>query len=108
MGTIGQIEDIGDQALDQAREFATRIEERAEDMAGREGTFTRRIEKVTSALPSGVWLALAGGAIVGSLAFKLFGRPKTANFVGEWVPTLLLLGVYNKLVKIHGSERNEI
>jgi hypothetical protein len=25
-------------------------------------------------------------------------------FVGHWVPTLLLLGVYNKLVKLHGSD----
>jgi len=25
-------------------------------------------------------------------------------FVGQWVPTILILGLYNKLVKQHGSD----
>jgi hypothetical protein len=25
-------------------------------------------------------------------------------FVGQWAPTLLILGLYNKLVKQHGSD----
>ena len=28
-----------------------------------------------------------------------------AGFVGQWVPSLLLLGVYNKIVKVAGSDR---
>jgi hypothetical protein len=28
-----------------------------------------------------------------------------AGFVGMWVPSLLLLGVYNKIVKVAGSDR---
>jgi hypothetical protein len=39
-----------------------------------------------------------------SLILKLTGRRHDALFVGQWVPTLLLLGVYNKLVKQHGSD----
>lgn len=72
-----------------------------------EGTTTKMIEKTTAAIPSVVFLALAGGAMAGSLVLKLMGRNTTANFVGEWVPTILLLGLYNKLVKVMGSERNE-
>ena len=30
-----------------------------------------------------------------------------AGFVGMWVPSLLLLGVYNKIVKVAGSDRAE-
>ena len=31
-----------------------------------------------------------------------------ANFVGLWVPSLLLIGIYNKIVKTHGSEKAEL
>jgi len=24
--------------------------------------------------------------------------------VGQWAPTLLILGIYNKMVKLHGSD----
>jgi hypothetical protein len=27
-----------------------------------------------------------------------------SNFVGQWVPTFLIFGLYNKLVKLHGSD----
>jgi hypothetical protein len=124
MGTIGNMENFGqtdvygqdyqqDQDVsggitDRVKEYGERIEQRAEDMNRHEGNFTRRVEKITSALPSSTWLMLAGGAIVGSLVLKLIDRPKTANFVGDWVPTFLLLGIYNKLVKLHGSDRESM
>lgn len=75
---------------------------------GVEGETTRTVEKATSALPSMTWLVLAGGAIVGSLALKIMGRHQSANFVGEWVPTILMLGLYNKIVKVLGSDRREL
>jgi hypothetical protein len=34
----------------------------------------------------------------------LFGQRNVANFVGQWVPTILIIGLYNKLVKLEGSE----
>jgi hypothetical protein len=65
-----------------------------------EGKLTRSIEQQTSRIPSMFWLGLAGAAGLLSLGLKLSGRePKTANFVANWVPTILLLGIYNKLVK---------
>jgi hypothetical protein len=33
------------------------------------------------------------------LVFYISGRKQFANLMGEWVPTLLLLGMYNKFVK---------
>jgi hypothetical protein len=31
-------------------------------------------------------------------------KGEAANFVGQWAPTLLILGMYNKMVKLHGSD----
>lgn len=71
----------------------------------REGNVTKKIEQVSAAIPSSAWLLLAGGSIVASLALKMMGRGSTSNFVGQWAPTFLLLGLYNKVVKVLGSDR---
>ena len=69
-----------------------------------EGTITKTIEHYTSKVPSGVYLSLAVGSIGLAALLKLAGRKDDANFVGQWVPTILLLGLYNKLVKVQGSD----
>jgi hypothetical protein len=70
-----------------------------------EGRLTKAIERVTAALPSTTWLAFAGASLAGSIALKAFGKNHTSMFVGQWVPTFLILGLYNKIVKVAGSER---
>ncbi len=70
-----------------------------------EGKVARAIEEQTAKLPSDTFLWAAGGAIVASLGLKLAGQNDKSLFVGQWVPTLLILGVYNKLVKQLGSDR---
>jgi hypothetical protein len=70
----------------------------------REGTVARSIEQQTAKLPSDWWLWAALGSVATSLVFQLSGDERKANFVGHWAPTLLTLGIYNKLVKLHGSE----
>ena len=70
----------------------------------REGPVARSIEQQTAKLPSDVWLWAALGSIAASLAFQLAGDDRRANFIGHWAPTFLSLGLYNKLVKLHGSE----
>jgi hypothetical protein len=72
--------------------------EKAEDQ------FTALIESQTSSLPSSLFLGAAIGSILGSLAFKFSGKDHHAQFVGQWAPTFLLLGIYNKMVKQHGSD----
>jgi uncharacterized membrane protein YoaK (UPF0700 family) len=87
------------------------MENVTERVSGRnqvEGKTTKKLEKLTAAAPSATWLVFAGGAIAGSLALKIMGRHETANFVGMWVPTILMLGMYNKIVKVLGSDRQEV
>lgn len=70
----------------------------------REGPVARSIEQQTARLPSDTFLWAAIGSIAGSLVMMAMGQEKKANFIGQWAPTLLILGLYNKMVKLHGSE----
>ena len=69
-----------------------------------EGGLTTLIEQQTAKLPSSFWLTLGLGAMVGSWLILMGGRRNLANFVGQWVPTLLIIGLYNKLVKLEGHD----
>jgi hypothetical protein len=44
-------------------------------------------------------------SILTSLTLKVFGDDHRSLFVGQWAPVLLILGIYNKLVKQLGSDR---
>ncbi len=70
----------------------------------REGVVARSIEQQTAKLPSDWFLWAAVGSMSASLVMMLMGEPRRANFVGQWAPSFLILGLYNKLVKLHGSE----
>jgi hypothetical protein len=70
----------------------------------REGVVARSIEHYTAQLPSDTFLWAALGSIGVSLALRLGGNRHDALFVGQWAPTFLLLGLYNKLVKVAGSD----
>jgi len=69
-----------------------------------EGKVAQAIEQQTAKLPSDIFLWAAGGCIITSLAFKMADKDTTALFVGQWAPTLLILGLYNKIVKVAGSD----
>ena len=71
----------------------------------REGPVAKQIEQQTAKLPSDLFLWGAVGSIVGSLLLQIGGAKDRANFVGQWAPTLLILGLYNKIVKVAGSDR---
>lgn len=73
----------------------------------REGILARTIEEQTAKLPSDAFLWAAIASIAASLTLKFMGRHKDALFVGQWAPTFLILGLYNKLVKQLGSDRTE-
>jgi len=70
----------------------------------REGPVARSIEQQTAKLPSDTFLWAAVGSMAGSLVMMAMGQEKKANFIGQWAPTFLILGLYNKLVKLQGSE----
>jgi hypothetical protein len=70
----------------------------------REGAVAKTMEKYTTHIPSDafLWGAIASMAL--SAGLQASGRGNKGNFVGQWVPTLLILGLYNKMVRLLGSE----
>jgi len=69
-----------------------------------EGPVARAIEQQTAKLPSDLFLWAAGGSIAASLLLQCVGKQHESLFVGQWAPTFLILGLYNKLVKVAGSD----
>lgn len=50
-------------------------------------------------LPASFFLAITAGAVALSLGLAISKKEKKwANFVAQWVPTILLLGIYDKIV----------
>ena len=70
-----------------------------------EGPVAKSIERQTSRVPSDVFLWAAVGAIGVSLVLQTMNRRERSLFFGQWAPTFLMLGLYNKLVKVAGSDR---
>jgi hypothetical protein len=70
-----------------------------------EGKVARMIEQQTVKIPSDVFLWAAVASIGASFVLEMTGRHEKSQFVGGWVAPFLLFGLYNKLVKVAGSER---
>lgn len=69
-----------------------------------EDQVTAAIEKFTAQVPSSAYLGLALASMAVSLGFSAAKKSHSALFVGQWAAPFLLIGIYNKLVKIHGSD----
>jgi hypothetical protein len=70
-----------------------------------EGKVARSIEEQTAKLPSDTWLWAALSAMGVSLFLQMSGRKEESLFLGQWAAPFLLFGVYNKFVKVGGSDR---
>ncbi|MDN3550209.1 hypothetical protein [Mucilaginibacter aquaedulcis] len=70
-----------------------------------EGKVATAIEKQTAKLPSDLFLWAALGSMAASLTLKIMAKKHTALFIGQWAAPFLLLGVYNKLVKLEGHDQ---
>jgi hypothetical protein len=68
-----------------------------------ESTLTRLVEQQSAKVPSHLFLFAAFGAMGFSAAAELSGHRRLARFVGMWPTPLLVMGVYNKLVKTLGA-----
>ena len=68
-----------------------------------EGTLARLIEQQTAKIPSHVFLFAALASMLASLGLELAGRSRASKFVGMWPETLLIAGIYNKIVKTLGT-----
>lgn len=74
----------------------------------REGKVAKTIEEQTAKLPSDTFLWAAGASMAISLTLKIIGRQHTALFVGQWAAPFLLLGIYNKIVKVAGHDGEDM
>ncbi|OLY93435.1 hypothetical protein SAMN05444008_107259 [Cnuella takakiae] len=70
----------------------------------KEGKVATAIEEQTAKLPSDLFLWAALGSMAVSLTLQIMGRKKESLFVGQWPAPFLLLGLYNKLVKLEGHD----
>lgn len=77
----------------------------SEPMRHAEGAVARNIEEQTAKLPSDAFLWAALATIGISMVMQASGKKEGSLFVGQWVAPFLLFGVYNKLVKVAGSDR---
>ncbi|MFD2245037.1 hypothetical protein [Pontibacter ruber] len=73
----------------------------------KEGPVAAAIEKYTSKLPSDVFLWAALGSMAISATLKIMRKDEEALFVGQWAPSFLLLGNYNKMIKLAGYEADK-
>lgn len=69
-----------------------------------EGRVARKIEEQTAKLPSDTFLWAALSSMVASLVLRIIGKSRWAMFVGQWAPSFLILGLYNKIVKELGHD----
>ena len=81
--------------------------QRAEALSHTEGPVARTIEQQTARLPSDTFLWLAVSAMAASAALQIGGKQHVSLFIGQWAPSFLLFGIYNKLVKQLGSDWTE-
>jgi hypothetical protein len=69
------------------------------------GRVTHLVERQASRIQPNTFFNLALVSIITSAGLAVFGRRKeVANFVGLWAPSLMLIGIYNKLVQLEEQE----
>jgi hypothetical protein len=73
----------------------------------REGPVARTIEEQTAKFPSDIFLWAALGSMAVSLTLQLTNAKHRSLFIGQWAPSFLLFGIYNKLVKQQGHDKND-
>jgi len=84
-----------------------RIREHSVKEGGRdmhEGKVTHRTDSLTARIPSIAFLTASAVSIAASATLQAKGNQRLSLFVGQWAPTFLILGLYNKLVKVAGSD----
>lgn len=98
MSHMQELQNKAEQSVDKV------VKEGRESRKHEEGPIARTIEQQTAKVPSDVYLMAAVGAMGLSLLLEVTHKKRAGNFIATWVPTILTLGLYNKLVKLHGSD----
>ena len=63
------------------------------------------IDQTANSVPTNLFLVATAASIGLSLAFKLTGRHRDAEFVGHWAPTFLGLGLLSKMIQHDRRDR---
>ncbi len=69
-----------------------------------EDQLTAMLESWSSKWPTSLFMGAAIASMAGSLILKTQGKNHEALFIGQWAAPFLILGLYNKNVKQHGSD----
>jgi len=72
-----------------------------------EDQVTALLERYSSKWPTSLFMGAAIASIIGSMVLKRQRKHHDALFVGQWVAPFLILGLYNKSVKQHGSDTTQ-
>jgi hypothetical protein len=59
----------------------------------------RLVENQVRRVPPSLLVGLALGSMALSAAFAVAGKLKVANFIGQWVPSLLILATFDRLIQ---------
>ncbi|ADY51734.1 hypothetical protein Pedsa_1166 [Pseudopedobacter saltans DSM 12145] len=70
-----------------------------------EGEVTKKIENQTAKLPSDLFLWASLVSMGVSLSLQCMRHKHLSLFVGQWAAPFLLLGIYNKIVKTQGHDK---
>jgi hypothetical protein len=73
----------------------------------KEGPVARTIEEQTAKLPSDLFLWASLGAMGVAFTLKLFRKSHAALFIGQWAAPFLIMGLYNKVVKVEGHDKTD-
>ena len=65
----------------------------------------RVVEAQVRRVPPSLLVGLALGSMAVSAAFAVAGKHKVATFIGQWVPSLLILATFDRLLQ--GEARAE-
>ena len=72
-----------------------------------EGKVAKAIEKETSKLPSDIFLWAGLGCLGFSALVRMVGLRSFGQFVGQLAAPILIMGLYNKVVKLEGSDKHD-
>lgn len=72
--------------------------------ANKEGNTTVAVEKQTSKVPSMIYLCAGMTALAASACMMYRGKKYASLLVGQWAAPLLIMGLYNKVVKTKGHD----
>ncbi|HZJ56274.1 MAG TPA: hypothetical protein VFD38_19185 [Myxococcaceae bacterium] len=66
------------------------------------------MEEQVRRVPPSLLVGLALGSMAISAAFAVAGKLKVANFIGQWVPSLLILATFDRLMQAESGSGAQV